>query len=297
MNPAAIFGLWLLVGLALCQCAWCDEPLPAGWKQITHDGQFKQRPAWSPDGEKLLLTRHGVDSIQVIRCRADGTDEQHLFESPHPRLDAVYSPDGKRLAFTWDQVTPGQGDLELYLANADGAEPQPLFVTEGKLSHEEWVTWSPDGQWIACTSTRDENPELYRVKADGSERQRLTTDPANDVHPCYSPDGRQIVFATNRWGDFELAAYHLETGQITRMTESPGVDDYPAWSPDGRQIAFASLRSGDFEIYVIDADGAHPRNVTQRAGPDNFPTWSPQGELTFVSLRNGAWDVYQAGVE
>lgn len=270
-----------------------DQSLPPGWKQLTHDGEFKQRPAWSPDGSKLLFTRHIGESIRVILCDADGKNEKRLFDNPHARLDAVFFPDGKRLAFTFDKITPGQGDMELYLADSDGENLQPLFVTQGKLSHEEWASPSPDGDWIACTSTRDDNSELYLVKVDGKEKQRLTSDPALDVHPSFSPDGRKIAFATNRWGDFEIAIYNLETSLISRLTESPGLDDYPAWSPDGKRIAFTSGRDGNLEIFVMQSDGSSPRNVTNHLGSDNFATWNPNGQITFCSFVDGAWDIYQ----
>lgn len=269
-----------------------DDPLPAGWKQLTRDGYFKERPVWSPDGEKLLFTRNLGESIQVIVCDADGKNEKRLFENQYPRMDAVFSPDGKRIAFTWDKVSPGQGDMELYLADGDGENPQPLFVTEGKLSHEEWASWSPDSKWIACTSTKHENVELYLIKADGTEKERLTSDPAFDAHPSFSPDGKQIAFATNRWGDFEIAVYNLSTSLITRLTESSGLDDYPAWSPDGKQIAFTSRRDGNLDIFVMNADGSNPRNLTRTSGPDNFPSWSPKGEVTFVSFHDGEWNIF-----
>lgn len=289
----------LLIGLLWGATGWGtplvadDHALPAGWKQLTRDGDFKQRPVWSPDGARLLFTRHAGESIRVILCAADGSNERRLFESPHPRLDAVFFPDGKRIALTFDKVTPGQGDLELYLADSDGENLKPLFVTEGKLSHEEWASPSPDGKWIACTSTRDDNAELYLLKVDGTEKRRLTSDPAFDLHPHFSPDGRNIAFTTNRWGDFEIAVFNLDSSLITRLTESSGLDDYPAWSPDGKQIAFTSRRAGNLDIFVMSSDGSNPRNLTQHDGPDNFPTWDPQGGVTFCSLREGSWDVYQ----
>ena len=270
-----------------------DDTLPAGWQRITRDGHFKQRPTWSPDGKHLVFTRLVNETIQVFRCEPDGSAEQRLFESPYPRMDAVYSPDGKQLAFVWDKISPGQGDMELYLADSNSENPQPLFVTEGKLSHEEWPSWSSDGKWIVCTSTRDENSELYLLKADGTERQRLTSDPALDVHPAFSPAGGQIAFATNRWGDFEIAVYDVQTSLITRLTENAGLDDYPAWSPDGRMLAWTSNLDGNREIRVMLTDGSQQRNLTQHEGADQFPAWTPAGEVTFVSFRDGEWDIYR----
>lgn len=41
-----------------------------------------------------------------------------------------------------------------------------------------WPAWSPDGRRIVFTSTRDGDPEVYVMNADGSEPRRLTTTPA-----------------------------------------------------------------------------------------------------------------------
>ncbi len=281
----------LIAGTVPIACA--EDEVPHGWTRITRDGHFKQRPAWSPDGKQLLFTRHVNESIHVIRCDADGRKEQRLFENQYPRMDAVYSADGKRLAFTFDKVSPGQGDMELYLAGADGGNLQPLFVTAGKLSHEEWASWAPDGKSLVCTSTRDDNAELYLLTFDGEPPQRLTSDPAFDLHPAFSPDGNLVAFATNRWGDFEIAIYNLRTSLITRLTETPGVDDFPAWSPDGRQIAWMSNQNGDRDIWLMSTDGSRPHNLTRREGHDQFPTWTPDGEVTFVSFIDGEWDIYR----
>jgi TolB protein len=79
---------------------------------------------------------------------------------------------------------------------------------------------------------------------------------------------------------------------LTRLTDSPGLDDYPAWSADGRAIAFSSSRAGNLEIFLCDADGKNPRNASQHPALDNFPAWTPAGELTFVSNRDGGFDLY-----
>lgn len=280
-----------------------DDRLPSNWRRITVDGLFKQRPMWQPDGASLVFARHTEESIYLFRCDPDGANDAHMFEETAFHFNATFSPDGKQIAYEHDKLSPGQGDMELYLADADGKNPQPLFVTEGRLSHEEWPSWSPDGKTIVCTSTRDANTELYLLSVPSpddesvAEPKRLTSHPAIDDHPCFSPDGQSIAFATNRWGDLEIALYDLATGTVTRLTTSPGLDDYPAWSPDGKQIAFTSQRDGNLEIYVMNADGSEPKNITQHTDPDNFPTWSPSGMLTFVSFFEGGWDVFVLGDE
>jgi TolB protein len=121
----------------------------------------------------------------------------------------------------------------------------------------------------------------------------LTSDPALDAHPAWSPDGARIAFATGRWGDLEIAIMDRDGKNLHRVTTSRGMDDYPAWSPDGKQLAFTSNRSGNLDIYLVDADGENPRRLTNNPGVDNFPAFSPRGELTFVSQREGRFDIYR----
>jgi len=260
--------------------------------RLTTDGHLKQRPAWSPDGAWLAFTRHQGATIFLFLRSAVGMQEKRLTGSKDPEFDAVWSPDGKRLAFCFDKTVPNQGDMDVYTISANGDDLKPALVTQGKLSHEEWPAWSPDGEWLALSSTRDGNQEIYVVRPDGKDLKRLTSDPAIDAHPAWSPDGKQVVFATSRWGDLELAAINADGSGLVRLTESPGIDDYPVWSPDGQRLAFTTNRDGNLEIYTCDPGGKNARNLTRHPAIDNFPAWTPGGDVTFVSNRDGGFDLY-----
>lgn len=274
--------------LSFCAISVAAEPT-----RLTTDGLLKQRPAWSPDGTQLAFTRHQGATIFLFLRAADGS-ERRLTKSKDPEFDADWSPDGKRLVFAFDKTVPNQGDMEVYSIAADGSDQQPVLTSPGKLSHEEWPSWSPDGQRIALSSTRDGNQEIYTVRPDGKDLKRLTSDPALDAHPCWSPDCKQVAFATNRWGDLEIAVVNADGSQLTRLTQSPGLDDYPAWSPGGKSLAFVSNRAGNPEIFVLDLATKAVRNATQHPAIDNFPAWTPSGELTWISNRSGGFEIYVA---
>ncbi len=93
------------------------------------------------------------------------------------------------VAFTYVKQSGTQGDVDVYTAALEMTELKPLAVNQGKLSHEEWAAWSPDGKRIAFTSTSDGNQEIYAVNFEGGDRQRLTNDPALDAHPPGPPNG------------------------------------------------------------------------------------------------------------
>ena len=98
---------------------------------------------------------------------------------------------------------------------------------------------------IAFTSTRDGNPEIYVMDADGSNQIRLTNHPVEDAAPSWSPNGRRIVFVSNRnGGNYQIYVMDDDGKNVRRITEGTH-DSTPAWSPDGRTIAYDGHEDGE----------------------------------------------------
>jgi TolB protein len=115
-----------------------------------------------------------------------------------------WSPDGRRIVF----ATARDGDLEIYVMDADGSNQTRLTRSPGL---DTFPAWSPDGTRIAFVSRRDGNPDLYVMRADGTDVRRLTEHPERDEQPAWHPDGRRLVFVGERDGAFDL--YLVEVPQ------------------------------------------------------------------------------------
>lgn len=87
---------------------------------------------------------------------------------------------------------------------------------------------SPDGQWIAYTSTLSDNDEIYKIRPDGSGNTRLTENLWEwDKHPSWSPDGTQIVFWSNRDGKKQLYLMNADGSGARRL----GANSFNDWDP------------------------------------------------------------------
>jgi TolB protein len=168
--------------------------------------------AWSPDGRKLLLV---VKSISAPGCgycsrlwvlNADGSGLRDLTRNlggsrgfgAWPASDAVWSPDGRKIAFVRSNTRHG-----VYVINADGSGVRNLTPKPRGAAYAA-PAWSPDGRKIAFAGERDGNSEIYLMNADGSGQRSLTSDLAYDGDPGWSPDGKKITFVSNRDGRYAV---------------------------------------------------------------------------------------------
>ena len=211
---------------------------------------------------------------------------------------------GKERRYAWDY----DPEMELWVRNAETGQLERRTHARG---YDAEASYSPDGEWVVFSSTRSAyekalsseeaklleiNPsyfgELYRMRADGSDLERLTDVPGYDGGPFYFPDGQRIV-----WRRFDrdgliadVWTANADGSAARQITDFGAMSWAPYVHPSGDYVFFASNKLGfsNFEIFMVDVEGRHePVQVTTTDGFDGLPVPSPNGEqLLWTSSRH-----------
>jgi len=146
--------------------------------------------------------------------------------------------------------------------------------------------------------------DLYAVRLDGQEMQRLTTSPGYDAEATISPDGKTIIWTSVKDGDLDLYAMNLDGTKPRRLTNEVGYDGGAFFSPDSKRIVYRAshlsnpaevaryqellnqrlVEPGQLEIFVMNADGSDKRQVTANGASNFAPFFHPDGKrIIFAS--------------
>lgn len=87
------------------------------------------------------------------------------------------------------------------------------------------------GNQVAFTSTRDGNPEIYLMSADGSNQIRLTDAPERDSFPRWSPGGTMIVFFSERGGSSDVYIMDRDGSNQKHLQTGGGLPFDHQWRP------------------------------------------------------------------
>jgi len=234
----------------------------------------------------------------------------------------AFSPDGNHIAFvvTESFLEKGKTNADIYVMEADGSGMKRLTEHPSSDTHP---VWSPDGETIYFTSTREKGPQIWKVPADGGEQEQVTHFSMGVGDPAMSPDGSRFLFqadvfpdcgaddACNAYNDSTMSngpiQAHLADGLLYRH--------WTAWK-DGKRThtilfdmatgSYTDLTPGDYDWptweqggvgYVWSPDGREVCVVSNhdadQAGSTNKDLWlipAAGGPAKLITGDNPAYD-------
>jgi Tol biopolymer transport system component len=272
-------------------------------------------PAWPTGNMNMVNMIRNVFRLTAIMWLFVGLSASEtpaepvaLTSGPGNDTEAVWSPDGKQIAFQSDRG----GNLGLYVSAVASGRVRTLVAGPG---HAATPAWSPDGKWIAYTYAHftktaleglENGYNVFLVPAVGGTARRLTRGPYHDACPQFSRDGREVWFSSDRdaaKGENVASLFRVAIagGEPTLVRRQAGHDRaiiQPTFSSDGGWIAFGRLNGfrDNWHLNLARADRLDDGfSLTDARGSFYAPRFSPTGSLlacTGFQVGDPGWGVY-----
>jgi Tol biopolymer transport system component len=156
--------------------------------RLAFEGSVNNIPAWSPDGKRVVFSsnRSGVAS-NVFWALADGSGgAERLTTSEHVNFPTSVSSKGQ-LAYV--EVAPDTGS-DIWVLQISDRKAQPFVRTR---FDETAPAFSPDGRWLAYSSTESGRREIFVQPYPGSGgKWQISTDGGHE--PVWNPKGRELFY-------------------------------------------------------------------------------------------------------
>jgi len=215
------------------------------------------------------------------------------------RLVRYPSYSNGRVAFTY------LGDI--WTADENGQNVQRLTVNKAR---DAFPRFSPDGKWIAFSSDRNGNLDVFIIPSTGGAAKQLTYHSADDTVLGWTPDGKGILFSSQRGEDFMALLYVVGVDGGMPWRAGPDMGNAASFSPDGSRIAYnpkgqvywRKYYRGAYatDVWIEDVSAKKFTQLTDFDGLDSWPMWGRDGQIYFVSDRDGngltnIWRISESG--
>ena len=256
------------------------------------DGRYFSTVDWTTGD----LAIKEIPSGKLHRLTHKGT----WAESTEYALVSIWSPDGKKLAYSWMNE---EGFFELRVIDLDGSEPQILYRNRENFLVQP-SDWSLDGKLIlAGIGEQQRVTQLATITVlDGTVRilKEGLIGPG-----FYLPDGNCVIYdyisltqKESRGSD--IAMLPIQGGEEIPLVKHPAHDISLSWDKDGNRFLFLSDRTGNMDIWALDVKDGRPQGKPYllkknmgRIAPLGF---TENGDL-YYTIYTSMNDVYTASLD
>ncbi len=180
-----------------------------------------------------------------------------------------FSPDQQQLAFVSDLT----GSPQVWRIPIAGGFPEAVTAFEEQVIS---VIWSPAGSGLAVESAPGGgmNAQIDIVRADGSERKRLTSGgSSNNWLNMWSKDGQYVLFSSNRETADAMDSFRVcvETGAVEKVASNCGTGIVTDVTADGgRALVKRVVYRGDNNIFLVNLSDGQERLLSAHDPPAAF---------------------------
>jgi dipeptidyl aminopeptidase/acylaminoacyl peptidase len=287
-------------------------------RQLTNaPGKKDGHPRWSPDGKRILFQSNRSGTSQLWLIGLDGGETRQLTTIGTGASDAIWSRDGKQIAFV-SAVYPEYSEKPFKESDAankkrtEEIEKSPVKAkVHTRLFYRHWDSY-----------VEDKRQHLFVMSADAGGPKDVTPGdrdafPTSDTFATgdnftFSPDGKYLVFTAvpeknEAWTtNYDICRVPV-TGGTTKWEnltkDNPAGDSGPVFSWDGKKLAYRAQKKAGYEadkwdLLVVETDAggawqAKPRNLTAKFDSSvDAPAWISPEYVLFTAEQDGNTRVF-----
>jgi dipeptidyl aminopeptidase/acylaminoacyl peptidase len=226
---------------------WIYDAAAGTRSRFTTDVAEENWMIWSPNGQRVTLNRFVPGLSRLLESPVSGaTPEETLQLGEGGVWPVSWSPDGRAILYVTNSRETGN---DIWVLPVGGAKPYPFQQTPAS---ENWAAFSPDGRWVAFSSTASSDiPEVFVTRfPGGGQAWRISADGGSQAR--WRRDGKEIFYlAPDR--RLMAAAVEERDGVWTTTTVEPlftltfPYGAYHAFdvSPDGTRFLVNTMVGGN----------------------------------------------------
>ena len=174
-------------------------------------------PTYNVSGDSILYCGQVTGNWRFYKIPYNYTPDS-LFspalQTGFPEGDMLrpsYSPEtGSWILF--QHRSTSSDDWDIMVAHPDGTDQRVLGQSSADDIHP---TWGPDDNWVAFSSDRTGNYEIFITNVENDTLIQLTDDPGIDQYPAWNPEKNWIAFSSNRIsGDWNMDIMAIDEPEL-----------------------------------------------------------------------------------
>lgn len=179
-------------------------------RRLTNSPNIERFPIWTPDGGSVVVTVATQSGFSLVRLTREGVQEESWTSGPSGvRVPQAWVSDGSALLYLELSEDAGYDIWSMTLADETR---RPVLQTPFS---EYGPALSPDGRWLAYTSTESGDHEVYACAFPDMDACELVSR-GGGRYPAWSRDGTELFYlrgGTMRAVPVDQAADRLGAGE------------------------------------------------------------------------------------
>ena len=241
----------------------------------------------SPDGRLAVYHKDSAAGRVHLRELATG-QERVLIDLAGSVSRFAWSPDSKRLAFTFTAGTPPRNEIRV--VTVASGESRTLQAT-GLV-----MAWTAGDRILFEVSAPPMPRTRFLIPSSDGPQTSVSwwpTDPGT-----ITPDGSSLIVRS--WS--RLVLHNLATNVDRSITSAAADEQLIQISHDGRLMAYATNRDGDYAVHVVPLDRLPAARSIRLTSLDGPPVgvrawWTQAGRLAIPEITYREYNIFRINVD